>query len=101
MRRTKEQAEETRRRLIAVGRRLFADPGYRAVSADTIAREASLTRGALHHHFTDKQGLFEAVYEEVLAELDDAVSTTGWQVAEETGEVWPAFVAGVRRFLDL
>jgi len=63
-------AEETRRRLIAAGRRLFAEQGYFATGTTQVVREAGVgTRGALYHHFTSKELLFRAVLEEVEADL--------------------------------
>lgn len=64
-----EHSAETRRRLLDAGRRLFASHGFAQTSADRIAEKAGLTRGALHYQFRDKQGLFVAVLEELLAEL--------------------------------
>jgi AcrR family transcriptional regulator len=63
------KAEETRRRVIASARRLFCEQGYFATGTTEIVEAADVgTRGALYHHFADKQALFEAVFEEV--ELD-------------------------------
>jgi AcrR family transcriptional regulator len=100
-RRTAEEAAATRRRLLEEGRRLFVAHGYERVTADDLAGAAGVTRGALHHHFGDKRGLFEAVYAETLAEFDAQISEAGLRAAEETGEVWPALVAGIDRYLDL
>ncbi len=68
-----DQADATRARLIATGRRLFAERGYAAVPAQEIVREAGVTRGALYHHFEDKRELFAAVLEEVEGELVQAL----------------------------
>jgi AcrR family transcriptional regulator len=61
---------------MAAARELFATRGYQAVPADEIVRAAGVTRGALYHHYSDKQGLFRAVVEElekeVTAEVDAA-----------------------------
>lgn len=51
-----------------------------------------LTRGALHHHFGDKAGLFRAVFERVEAELGAEL-----EVAVGAGGV----AAGVGAFLDI
>lgn len=51
--------------MIATARELFASRGYAGVTADDIVSSAGLTRGALHHHFGDKAGLFRAVFEEL------------------------------------
>jgi len=64
------QADTTRQRLFDVGREMFGQNRYSAVSAQDIADRANVTRGALYHHFkTGKLGLFEAVAEAVLKDL--------------------------------
>jgi AcrR family transcriptional regulator len=67
-RRTTDQAAETRALLIRAGRELFGTIGFSAAKASDIAQRAGVTRGALLHHFGDKEGLFAAVLEEVEAE---------------------------------
>jgi AcrR family transcriptional regulator len=64
-----EWTADTRRRLIAAGRRLFAERGFAAVGTAEIGARAGLTRGALHYQFADKRGLFAAVLEQLLREL--------------------------------
>lgn len=59
---------------MSAARTLFAARGYQAVPADEIVREAGVTRGALYHHYADKQGLFRAVVEELERELTDEVA---------------------------
>jgi AcrR family transcriptional regulator len=60
-----EQADATRATLIAAARRLFARRGYPEVSVDEIVQSARLTKGALYHHFRDKQELFRGVVEQI------------------------------------
>ncbi|WP_041373633.1 TetR/AcrR family transcriptional regulator [Phenylobacterium zucineum] len=64
-----DRGNATRARLIAEARALFASKGYAAVSTQEILEAAGVTRGALYHHFTDKQALFDAVLETVCAEV--------------------------------
>lgn len=61
MRRTKEQAAETGRQILAAAEALFLDKGYDHVTLDEIAAAAGVTRGAIHWHFKNKQGLVEAL----------------------------------------
>jgi AcrR family transcriptional regulator len=68
-RRTSEQADETRAQLIQAGRALFGDVGFAATKATDIAQRAGVTRGALLHHFVDKEGLFTAVLEALEEEV--------------------------------
>src|SRR4051812_8554108 len=62
---------ETRAALISSARALFAEKGYAAASITEIVDGAQLTRGALYYHFAGKDELFEAVFEEVEAELQE------------------------------
>ena len=77
----KEQAAATRAQLVAMARRLFAQRGYSDVSVDEIARAAKVTKGALYHHFSDKQRLFREVAEQIAREtyvrLAEAASIPG------------------------
>lgn len=74
MRRTQEdRSNSTKADLVAAGRELFAARGYQAVPADEIVRAAGVTRGALYHHYADKQGLFRAVVEELEREITSDV----------------------------
>ncbi len=73
----------TQTALLDAARPLFAERGFAAVSADEIVRAAGVTRGALHHHYGDKRGLFRAVFEQVefgiTQELADLVAAGGDQ----------------------
>jgi|SRR6185295_1440733 len=60
-----QQADATRATLIATARRLFGRRGYPDVSIDEIVQAAGLTKGALYHHFRDKQQLFLGVVEQI------------------------------------
>lgn len=43
--------------------------------ADEIVRAAGVTRGALYHHYGDKQGLFQVVVEELELEITTEIET--------------------------
>jgi AcrR family transcriptional regulator len=65
---------DTRGRLVAAARRLFAARGVDAVSVDAIADEADRTSGALYAHFGSKQGLVLAVLDSMRNDLATAIS---------------------------
>lgn len=92
MRRTAAEAEETRRSIIATARASFTSRGYAATSTTDLVESIHLTRGALYHHFADKEALFETVFMELVQELDDAV--TGAATAAAPKGVRAAIVAG-------
>lgn len=64
-----DRRRETSEALIAAGRSLFAEHGVAAVSTEEVVAAAGVTRGALYHHFRDKNDLFRAVFERVEQEL--------------------------------
>lgn len=64
-----EQGEQTRAQLVTTARRLFSERGFAATSTEDIVNAAGITRGALYHHFANKEQLFEAVFEQLEEEL--------------------------------
>ena len=93
-----ERRAETQRRLIAAGRRLFAEKGYAGTGTPEIVAAAGVTRGALYHHFADKLALFAAVVAEEHALLAMAINAAT-EGEDEPGPV-KALVAGGDAFLD-
>ncbi len=85
----------TRSALIDAARRLFTERGYAATPTEEIIRGAGASRGALYHHFRDKEELFRAVYEEVDREV------VGKIVAAARGreDAWDRLVVGCRTYL--
>lgn len=92
----RDRTEATRAQLIAAARRLFAEKSYAETSTPDIVAAAGVTRGALYHHFTDKQALFYAVAEEeaatVAAEIEHA--------APEDLDARQALISGSQAYLE-
>jgi AcrR family transcriptional regulator len=76
------RAEATRRALIASARSLFGSQGYAATSVDEVVRDAGVTKGALYHHFRDKDDLFRAVVEEVKLEVTQRAADSYFAAAD-------------------
>jgi len=74
MRRTKEEAEQTRCELLAAAERLFLEQGVAHTSLEQIARAAGVTRGALYWHFENKAHLFHAMLEQVRLPTEQLVA---------------------------
>jgi len=89
------QGEATRAALLAASRELFGDHGYAATSTEEIVARAGVTKGALYHHFPDKESLFRAVLEQVQREVSDQAVAEFLQP-----DSWQALVAGCRLWID-
>lgn len=94
---TAEETQRTRERVLQEAHAQFAARGYAGASLEEIARCASVTRGAVYHHFTNKSGLFQAV----MVALQAQVAADVRQAAENTGPDAKARLrAGCHAFVD-
>lgn len=76
VRKTKEDAEITRQRIIDAARELFSTHGVSKTSLDKIAKHANVTRGAVYWHFDNKTELFHAMRQQVFLPLIDRIDDT-------------------------
>jgi len=72
VRRTKEEAQATRERLLDAAEMLFQAQGVSKTTLQQIAQAADATRGAVYWHFKDKADLFNAMMDRVTLPLEDA-----------------------------
>lgn len=73
VRRTKQEAEETRETILATAERLFLEHGVEAVSLEQITQAAGITRGAVQWHFQNKPGLLYALLDRMGSPLEQLV----------------------------
>lgn len=95
-RRTAEDAEQTRVRIMETARTQFSELGYDGVTMEGVAEGAGLTRGAVYHHFGGKSGLFRAVLEIILAEQGEHILAT----AERASGTFEGLEAGCHGFVE-
>ena len=89
------QGDATRAALVAAARDLFGTQGFAETSTDEIVVRAGVTKGALYHHFSGKEDLFRAVFEQVQHEVSDQA------VAEFLGsDSWAALLNGCTLWVD-
>ncbi|PWC15056.1 DNA-binding transcriptional repressor AcrR [Brenneria roseae subsp. americana] len=70
-RKTKLQAQETRRQIIDAALRVFSEHGVSATSLADIAAAAGVTRGAIYWHFKNKAELFDEIWALAEAKISD------------------------------
>jgi len=86
----------TKRALVDVAERLFTENGYSATSLDAIVAGADVTKGALYHHFSGKQAIFEAAFERVESRATAGIASA----KDEHRDPWEKAQAGLRAFLE-
>ena len=67
--RTRLRSSARRKELISVAGNLFASRGYYAVTVDDIGDAVGLTGPALYRHFSSKEALLVAVFDQVVEQL--------------------------------
>ena len=67
MRRTKDDADQTRQDLLEAALDIFSRKGYQAARLEDVAQAAGVTRGAIYHHFGGKNELYMALIEHAAA----------------------------------
>ena len=87
----------TKRALTDVAERLFTEHGYAATSLDAVVAGAKVTKGALYHHFSGKQALFEAVFERVEQEAARQIQ----KALRNDKDPWVKAREGLRAFLTV
>src|SRR3954470_3383441 len=92
-----QYSASTKRALIDVAESLFTENGYAATSLDAIVAGADVTKGALYHHFSGKQALFEAVFERVETDAARAIQ----KALKGHRDPWDKALAGLRAFLGV
>ena len=68
-RKTKEEAEKTRTRILASALSLFVKKGYEHTTFTDIAARLKMTKGAVYWHFETKEALLVALVDEMLSKF--------------------------------
>jgi AcrR family transcriptional regulator len=93
--RRQQYSASTKRALIEVATAEFTEHGYGGTSLDSIVSGARVTKGALYHHFSGKQRLFEAVF----AKVEDDAAASIKAALRDSPDPWEKARAGLRAFL--
>ena len=72
-----DQLAAKRGEILAAARRAFARHGYEGATVKVLEQETGLSRGAIFHHFRDKEALFLALAEDDAARTAEVVDRAG------------------------
>lgn len=92
-----QYSASTKRALVEEATKLFTSQGYAATSLDAIVSSARVTKGALYHHFSGKQAVFEAVFEKIETDATTRVR----KALKGSRDPWDKALIGLRAFLDI
>ncbi len=90
-----DYTESTRQALVDSALDLFTKRGYAGTSLDAIVKRARVTKGALYHHFSGKQALFEAAFDLVETRAMNRLT----EVVAGEGTAWERAMAGIQAFV--
>ena len=74
---SQDQLDARRQEILAAARACFARHGYEGATVRRLEEATGLSRGAIFHHFRDKDSLFLAVAEDDAAAMVETVARNG------------------------
>jgi AcrR family transcriptional regulator len=95
--RRQQYSASTKKALVKAAERLFTASGYAATSLDAIVADAKVTKGALYHHYSGKQALFEAVF----ADVEERAARQIEKAVKGVQDPWEKSLEGLRAFLEV
>jgi AcrR family transcriptional regulator len=88
----------TRDKILQAALEVFAEKGYHRALVDDIVRTSRTSKGAVYHHFPNKEALFLALVDEFSARLAEAMATGIAGAHGGLGKVQAALTAGLETF---
>ena len=96
-RRTKEDAQRTRDRILDMAEREFLRRGVSRTSLEQIASAAGVTRGAVYWHFRNKADLFNAMMNRVTLPLEAEILRSGERTLDDpVAQIRGSYLAALR-----
>src|SRR5437867_9559775 len=88
----------TRDRILQAALQVFAEKGYHRAVVDDIVRASGTSKGAVYHHFPNKEALFLALVDDFAERLAGAVSAAIDRSHGALAKVEAALSAGLVTF---
>lgn len=68
--------DQTRTKILKAAAKHFAEKGFSGTSLSAIAKTAKITQSLIHHHFTNKENLWQEVKHTFCAQYDEKLKPT-------------------------
>ncbi len=88
----------TRDKILQAALEIFAEKGYHRALVDDIVRASRTSKGAVYHHFPNKEALFLALVDQFSARLAEAMAAAIGGAHGALGKVQAALTAGLETF---
>lgn len=88
----------TRDRILQGALEVFAQKGYHRALVDDIVRASHTSKGAVYHHFPNKEALFLALVDEFAGRLAESVAAAIAGAEGALGKVEAALTSGLETF---
>ena len=69
----KKDGYKTKRKILQVAERLFAEKGFDGASIEKIAKAASVNKGLIYYHFRDKNDIVTSIFKNIIHEIGEFV----------------------------
>ena len=90
----------TRDRILDAALSVFAGKGYHRATVDDIVRASATSKGAVYHHFPNKEAVFVALVDDFTERLAEAVATAIGTRQGALAKVEGALTAALTTFRD-
>jgi AcrR family transcriptional regulator len=97
VRRSAEEAAQTRQSIIDVAEELFTEHGFAGVTTHAIATAAGVTDGAIFHYFRSKKDLFGEIATRLHTDIHKAIYRAGLDAPDPI----KGFIAGARKSMEV
>ncbi len=98
-RRTLQDALKTRDKILKTAIRNLAAEGYEKLSLNKLAEECNVTRGAVYHHFTNKEAIFLEAVKYLLEKMGETISQWAEEGFSRNEDLMESLLHGTKGFL--
>jgi AcrR family transcriptional regulator len=92
-----ERRQATIAAILSAARKRFAQKGFAETTIDEIAQTGGVAKGAVYHHFSSKEQIFERVMDALMLEIAQAVPLA----AQGAKDPLDALARGTQKYLSL